>query len=1094
VRASWVLSAVVIACLALAPAAWAGGVPVNATEGANFSGPVATFNQPVDAATISWGDGGTSTFTSNGSTTVSGSHTYAEEGSYPITVTVTQCAQPPCPPPATTTATIADAALSASGPSFSATSGASFNGQVATFSDADPGGSASDYGATINWGDGSSSAGTIGTSASGARAVDGSHTYAAPGSYTVSVSITDQGGASVSASGTATVSGPPTFSVSRNKAVAGDYIRFDASTAPASHDATAYRWDFAGTGAPQAACGADQPVVYHAFPAGTHTVSLYVTESSGATTRYEQTITVTGPAGSPVRGRVRTDGFHLPDALTTAPIGGGSAAVKYTRDPAIGFCPQIEPPPAAGCSSAQNAVQFGLFDAVADPAWCEEHRPGPKGATTTVWKAKPGQVVRVNGVDLVPQPGVAIILKPAADQVTTEGGSGQVDVVLHAPPEFGGDIDLGTSRLNWHPRPGDTTYGLPDFPLPGDSLLGFALDGTASAQLVQNAAAVTVHLQLPSEFQPPGGGTITSDVTIGADNEDGVRLDGLDVEAKDLFLGALEVKDFGVIYQRDEDLWEGHGSVVLPSATTISAEPPAPYGFAIKDGHFDHAGAKVDFPGAGIPLAGGITLKTIGAAVGTHPTYFRGDIGLRWFDLVHLDGTVQLYFATPGEPLHVSTSIGDVDYTSTTLLTTGALSVSTPFGDVAIADAYLNWFYPDYVQFGGGIDFKFFPGFNIIEVKAGFNANAELSAAKFDIEGSASVCVVDGTLCGGGDFVFSSHGVGGCLRTFLGDYGADYEYGGSLHLMAYSCDASAAREVVPFPAADLAAGDRLVRIKPGLRGAIIGVKGQGGAPYLILSGPRGQSVATPYPDGTVNNHQYLVARSRSANETFFVIGHPAPGLWKLTPMSGSVPIKSVVQGYTLPAPSVHVSVSGRGRAFALRYAIRPLAGQSVQFVEQGKHEYHALGRARGSRGILRFTPGLGPAGRRKIEAKVYSYGALRKILVLTSYRAPGLPIPPTPHRVRARRAGGSLLITWSRTPGASRFGVAAVLTDGRHLGFVLRASARSVRIPRFRASDSALVRVMALAPSNLPGRQVKVRVARQRTHPRRHAHRRRAAK
>ena len=1078
---------VVLGWLALAPGAWASGsgVPVSVPEGASFSGPVATFNHPVYTATISWGDGSTSAFfDSNGSNTVTGSHLYAEEGGYGITVTDTSpnCGQPPCDQ-ASSTANVSDASLSAGGRSFSTTAGAGFSGQVATFGDADPGGIASDYLTTIAWGDGTSSAGTIGSPPSGGFEVDGSHTYDAPGSYKVEVTIRDQGGAAATTGAAATVSG---FAVSATKATAGDYIRFDASGTPAARDAVAYGWDFAGTGTPQAQCGGDQPVVYHSFAGGAHTVSLFVTESSGTVTRYDRTVTITGPPGSPARGRVRSDSFHLPDALLSAPLSGPSAAVTSTRNPAIGFCPEVEAPPPPECSATQNAVQFGLFDAVADPGWCEQVRAGPRGTSSTEWKARPGQVVRVNGVDLVPQPGTAIVLRPATNQVTTEGGSGQVDVVLHAPPEFGGDLDLGTSRLNWRPAAGDTTYPLNDFPLPPDSLLGFALDGTASARLVQNAAAVIVHLQLPSELQLPGGGVITGDVTIGVDNADGVRLDGLDVEVSDLFLGALEVKDFGVSYQRDADLWEGHGSVVLPSGLTVSAEPPAPYGFALKDGHFDHAGAIATFE-PGIPLAGGITLNSIGAAVGTHPTYFRGDVGLRWFELVHLDGSVELYFATPGEPLRLYTSDGrETDLTTTTLLTQGHLSLHTPFGDVSIADAYLNWLYPDYVEFGGSLDYKFFPSFNVVEIQAGFHANAELSAGKFDIEGDAHVCVIDGTICGGGDFVLSSHGVGACFRSRLGDYGADYEYGGSIHLMFYSCDASAAREVVPIPhTADLAAGERLVKIKPGLAGAIIGVKGQGGAPYLTLTSPRGERISTPYPSGSISGPRYLVARSRSTKETFFVIGHPSPGLWKLAPMAGSVPITNVEQGYTLAPPAVHANVIGRGRALVLRYSIRPIAGQTVQFAERGQHEYHVLGIAHGNRGVLRFSPGAGPAGRRTIEAKVYSYGSVRKVLVIASYRAPGPPPPPTPRGVRARRAGQALIISWSRTGGAQRFGLSAVLGDGRHLGFVLGARARSVRIGRFGGSDTAFVRVMALAGDNRPGRQVGLRVARQRPSSRR---------
>ena len=58
-------------------------------------------------------------------------------------------------------ATVQDAALHATGVAVAATEGSSFTGAVATFTDDDPSGTASDYTATITWGDGNTSAGAI---------------------------------------------------------------------------------------------------------------------------------------------------------------------------------------------------------------------------------------------------------------------------------------------------------------------------------------------------------------------------------------------------------------------------------------------------------------------------------------------------------------------------------------------------------------------------------------------------------------------------------------------------------------------------------------------------------------------------------------------------------------------------------------------------------------------------------------------------------------------------------------------------------------------------------------------------------------------
>src|SRR5204862_5155166 len=109
---------------------------------------------------------------------VSGSHTYAEEGSYAVSVTVNDVGGGSAS--ANGSATVADAVLTAAGTSFTATEGAGFSGVVATFTDANAGAPVSDFSATILWGDGTSSAGAV-SAANGGFQVSGSHTYADEG-------------------------------------------------------------------------------------------------------------------------------------------------------------------------------------------------------------------------------------------------------------------------------------------------------------------------------------------------------------------------------------------------------------------------------------------------------------------------------------------------------------------------------------------------------------------------------------------------------------------------------------------------------------------------------------------------------------------------------------------------------------------------------------------------------------------------------------------------------------------------------------------------------------------------------------------------
>jgi hypothetical protein len=185
-------------------------------EGAPFNGTVANFTDTYSGnvatdfvATINWGDGTTTpgTITGGGASySVSGSHTYAEEGNYVVTVTLSDDAPGTASATAVSAANVTDAALIASGTNVTSTPLALTAQQVASFTDGNASAPASDFTATISWGDGSTSSGTI-TGGAGSFTVSGTYTYAAPGVYTIHTTINDVGGSSASTSSTATVGG-----------------------------------------------------------------------------------------------------------------------------------------------------------------------------------------------------------------------------------------------------------------------------------------------------------------------------------------------------------------------------------------------------------------------------------------------------------------------------------------------------------------------------------------------------------------------------------------------------------------------------------------------------------------------------------------------------------------------------------------------------------------------------------------------------------------------------------------------------------------------------------------------------------------------
>jgi hypothetical protein len=215
----------------------ASGTTVSATEGASFSGTVATFNDPDTKATaseyeatIEWGDGSKSTGTvsgSGGSFAVSGEHTYADEGSYTVTVKITDVDNSSNSATATSSAKVADAALSASG--VSTTSPQAFSGTVANFTDANSGSTTADFTATIDWGDGSpTSSGTV-SGSGGSYSVSGSHTYTETGYFTIKVHIVDDGGSTADATSTVLIFGTVAggnFVIGDGNAASGTSVTF----------------------------------------------------------------------------------------------------------------------------------------------------------------------------------------------------------------------------------------------------------------------------------------------------------------------------------------------------------------------------------------------------------------------------------------------------------------------------------------------------------------------------------------------------------------------------------------------------------------------------------------------------------------------------------------------------------------------------------------------------------------------------------------------------------------------------------------------------------------------------------------------------
>jgi hypothetical protein len=159
------------------------------------------------SATINWGDGSSSTGTiaaNGGGFDVSASHTYAEEGTYPVTVTIQDAGAGAVT--ANSSASVAGGVfLTGLNKDLVVFGHKNFSGPLATFFDADADGTTNPYSASINWGDGTVTPGTITLGPlTGLYTVSGSHVFPAfADTRQVTITVTDNGTESYSVQDTA---------------------------------------------------------------------------------------------------------------------------------------------------------------------------------------------------------------------------------------------------------------------------------------------------------------------------------------------------------------------------------------------------------------------------------------------------------------------------------------------------------------------------------------------------------------------------------------------------------------------------------------------------------------------------------------------------------------------------------------------------------------------------------------------------------------------------------------------------------------------------------------------------------------------------
>ncbi|HZV07893.1 MAG TPA: hypothetical protein VE999_22610 [Gemmataceae bacterium] len=186
------------------------------TQGANYFGPVASFSDPNVSqakpgdysALINWGDGSVTPGQIDANLNIIGSHTYTQAGNYQLSVVVTgDGTQGQSTAEITVKSNLANVS---DGAGFAVAVGQPIvNGEVASFNTWAFGSQDQNaYSATINWGDGTTSAGQIMYGGTAGFMVEGTHAYSQPGSFSITTQINAPNGETASANTTANVLSP----------------------------------------------------------------------------------------------------------------------------------------------------------------------------------------------------------------------------------------------------------------------------------------------------------------------------------------------------------------------------------------------------------------------------------------------------------------------------------------------------------------------------------------------------------------------------------------------------------------------------------------------------------------------------------------------------------------------------------------------------------------------------------------------------------------------------------------------------------------------------------------------------------------------
>jgi hypothetical protein len=661
--------------------------------------------------------------------------------------------------------------------------------------------------------------------------------------------------------------------------------------------------------------------------------------------------------------------------------------------------------------------------------------------------------IRINGVDVIPDPGTRVLINARARTIDTIG-----PVSVQLKPIGDSAVEVFHGELHTKIPPGGALATAADGPSPHGTVLasfdtktfpvdlkGFPVQGNIAIELIPGGTRIPISLELPRVF-----GGVTGDAELETTEQEGLKLKSLRITADSIPIGPLFINDLLIDYEGgSQDTWTGGATLVLPPSG-LGAHFGAQVTF--KAGAFKQGSIVLGPPFPGIQIApdtflteirGGFGVDplkiVVGTTIGAQPV---GDVPPTY--AVKVIGTMSVSFGNP---------------------VTFELDGQGKLVDIKVSKAHVLANTDGYVHVNGAANVDL----DVLSIDGEMDAFVDGGKKQFGGRLAGKICI--GGLCpAGGEAVFSSNGIGACITEIV-SYGFGYHWGDPLtkaHVMVGSCDLTPYTIEAPGAARDAAGPGFTVR-----RGTSIEsmkLTGAGGPPAVTLVSPSGQSIAPAAPASAAGGSAAIALAVPAQNATYIALRHPAAGRWSVQPSPGSPQLTQLALATAQPTPRVTGHVTGRGPRRMLVY--RLIGGKDLRatFSEVvGREGSRVIGHSSTAYGAIRFTPGYGPAGRRRIEALIERDGVPRLRTTVAIYVAPAPARPGRVKRLRISRRKTTLRVSWRSTPLAVQYLVRVDLSNGRHLVRLVASRVHSLTLSAIARTTHARVTITVLDAHGRPG-------------------------